>query len=151
MLMPTSKNKTKTKKYNLDWRLIIILGAIGAIRPLVHDIPALSGKEPLQGLVAISVFTVMLVTPLVKKVPNIFPTFVAIGGVYGLFSAFVHQAMWNSVFDGGYPSLGADATFEPPVLVLRFFAFIATIVTSILTGALLGVMAYLASKLTYDK
>lgn len=89
-----------------------------------------------------SAFAVMLVVPIIKKVPQPFATLVAIGGVYGILSAIVHQVMWNTVFEGGYPTLGPDAAFEPPVWVLRLFATAATLITSLITGAILGTLAY---------
>ncbi len=138
-------------RLGLDWGLIVSLGALGAVRPLVHDLPTFADAKVLQGVVAVSVFLIILIVPLAMKVPRPLATLICIGGVYGLLSVIVHQLMWNTVFPGGYPPLGPGATYQPPEAVLRLFAALATFITSVVTSCLLGLIALAVSKRTYAK
>jgi hypothetical protein len=156
---PTKKKAASKKvpsigtrgRLGLDWGLIVSLGAVGAVRPLVHDLPTFADAKVLQGVVAVAVFLIILIVPLLMKVPRPLATLICIGGVYGLLSVIVHQLMWTTVFPDGYPPLGLDATYQPPELVLRVFASVATLITSILTGGVLGLLALGISKRTYPK
>jgi len=135
---------------DLDWGLICALGALGAVRPLIHDLPTFADAQLLQGVVAVSIFGIILAAPILFKVKRPLATLVLAGGVYGVLSIVVHQLLWTTVFPEGYP-LTPDAAYQPPEVLVRILASIATLVTSLLTGFVLGCLATLISKFTYNK
>lgn len=73
-----------------------------------------------------------------------FLTLLAVGAVYGVFVALVHQLLWHQAFPEGSPSLGGNLADVDPVLqeaIMRGFTVVPSVVTGLLVGAVCGLVA----------
>ncbi|GAA4910696.1 hypothetical protein LX16_2674 [Stackebrandtia albiflava] len=129
---------------------VVGLAALAAPRVVAHDLD----------LVSPAVNSVLVFAPLLawigvvwwRRVPNPFVTLLAVGVVYGVMLAVIHQLLWSRSFDGAPPELGGNlaGVLAPAVEsgVIRVFAFGGSLVTGTLVGAATGAVAWLLAKAT---
>ena len=124
------------KLANLRWGLIAFLGAVALVRPLL----SIAGTyDYLGGATGRVVVTILIAAVWIGAVvslrdPRPLLTLAAAGAVYGLFTIFLQQVMWNLVL-GEVPAEAPDST---PILVV---SWVAILVTNTIYGAVLGLVA----------
>ncbi|MBB4933183.1 hypothetical protein F4561_004003 [Lipingzhangella halophila] len=123
------------------------LALLGVPRVVAHDLE-LVGPVANSLLVWIPV-AVWLVVVLWCRVPNAFRTLLVIGLAYGMVLGVTHQVLWTQAFDEP-PSLGGnlEGVLAPAAesALLRMFAFLSSLGTGALVGAVTGVVGWLLAK-----
>ena len=121
----------------LRWGLILILGALGLVRPLlgilgVYD--ALEGGASGRVAVTAILAVVWVGVVLVARAPNPLLTLTLAGVSYGVLAILLQQVAWNLFLDGPL----AEAPSSASVLVV---SWVAILVTNGVWGAFLGLLA----------
>jgi uncharacterized membrane protein len=107
-------------------------------RIFAHDLGVDVG--PIPAVLTIGPVLVWIAVVLGARVPSPVVTLLAVGAVYGLALGIVHNVLWDQVFGDDPPALGeldADLSEVP----LR----IATFVSSVFTGVVVGLVSGLAA------
>lgn len=118
------------------WGLIIVLAALGLIRPLlsIADVYQVLGT-PWTPVIATALIAALWVgVVVVTRAPNPLVTLLAAGGLYGVLAILLQQIIWN-LFLGGAPE---EAPSSAPILVV---SWVAIVVTNVIWGAFLGLVA----------
>ncbi|HLR93471.1 MAG TPA: hypothetical protein VK053_03005 [Jiangellaceae bacterium] len=127
---------------------ICALAALAAPRVIAHDLGPVS--PALNSVLVWVPLVVWLVVVLWRRVPNAFVTLLAVGVVYGVLLAVTHQILWAEAFDGAAPSLGGNLaeSFSPTVeaVVLRGFSVVSSLVTGALVGVVTGIVGWLLAR-----
>ncbi|HUC21052.1 MAG TPA: hypothetical protein VMR98_06215, partial [Candidatus Polarisedimenticolaceae bacterium] len=93
---------------------------------------------------------VWLAVAVFQKIQHPFKSFILIGLAYGAGLALTHQVLWDASFGSNLPHLGGNLAgkLDPAVeqVLLRTAAFMSSIMTGLVTGALFGVVALAAKK-----
>jgi hypothetical protein len=122
--------------------LVLALAALAVPRVVAHDLRL----APPNGLInALLVFVpplIWLAVILWRRPAHPFLTLMLIGFCYGVMLAIGHQIMWAAAFGDNPPQLGGTLAgrLDPAVenLVLRGAAFISSVVTGTVVGAIVG-------------
>jgi hypothetical protein len=124
------------------------LAALGVPRVVAHDLDLVG--PVVNSILVFAPIAVWLAVVLWKRVPNPFPTLVAIGVAYGILLAATHQVLWIQSFDGAPPGLGGDLgnVLSPggEATVVRVFAFFSSLLTGVGVGAATGAVGWLLAK-----
>ena len=128
-------------KLGLSAPLIILLGALAAIRVPLHDLGIVPEGSVVAGLLVFVPLAVWLVVVLRRRVPNHFLALTAVGVAYGVLLAVVHQLLWVAAYDCSPSSLGGNLEGVlapgPEAVVFRTSAFFS-IMTGTFVGAVVG-------------
>lgn len=127
----------------LRWGLILLLGALGLVRPLLSILGAYDalGEGALGPIVVTAILAVVWVgVVLVARAPNPLLTLTLAGVSYGILSILLQQIAWNLFLDGP----PAEAPSSAPILVV---SWVAILVTNAVWGALLGLIAMALGRL----
>lgn len=127
------------------------LAALAMPRVFVHDagvaVPGL-----VQGLLVFGPPLVWLVVAVVRRIPSPVVTLLAIGGLYGVGLAIVHNLFWSDVFSERPPALGGNlaGTLAPGTeeLVFRVAASVSSLFTGFVVGLICGLLAVAAQRAT---
>jgi hypothetical protein len=121
--------------------MVILLAAIAAIRVPLHDLGIVQEGSAAAWLLVFVPLAVWVGVVLKRRVPNPFLALLAVGLVYGVMLAAIHQVFWGVAFGGDPPSLGGnlEGALAPGLESLTLRA--ASIPSSIVTGAVLGAAA----------
>ncbi|MGY1637818.1 hypothetical protein ACI78V_14320 [Geodermatophilus sp. SYSU D00742] len=123
-----------------SWPVLVALAALAAPRVVLHDLGLVEEGSVVNALLVFVPPACWVAAVVWKRPRRPFATVVVIGVLYGVLLAVGHQVLWNAAFDGGTPVLGgAPAGAAPDVQegLLR----VAAVVSSLVTGALVGVVA----------
>lgn len=127
----------------LRWDLILLLGALGLVRPLLsifgaYDALGGGALGPIAVTAIVAVVWVGVVA--VTRVPNPLLTLTLAGVSYGVLAILLQQVIWN-LFLGGPP---AEAPSSAPILVV---SWVSILVTNAIWGAFLGLLATVFGRL----
>jgi hypothetical protein len=124
------------------------LAVLGVPRVIAHDL-GLAGPLA-NGLLVFAPLLIWVVFVLVGKVPAPFLALLAVGLVYGVLLGLLHQVFWTAAFAGDPPRLGGElAGALPAVLedvVLRAIAFVSSLLTGAFVGVAAGAVAWLLAR-----
>ncbi|WP_017976566.1 hypothetical protein [Actinopolyspora halophila] len=124
------------------WQLTL-LAALGVPRAVAHDLELVgSGVNTLLAL-APPVCWVLVV--LLARIPDPLRTLTKVGACHGVLLGAVHQVLWRIAYDGDPPRLGGDLAGLPEVahvVITRGFAFGSSVVTGVLVGVFVGLVAW---------
>lgn len=135
---------------SLRWGVIFFLAALGLVRPLLSILGvyerapnSLAGGllDPISVTVLISV--VWVGVAVLRRVPNPLLTLGLTGGAYGVFAILLQQTVWNLV-------LSAPPE-EAPAMPFLAFGWGAILVTNVVWGSVLGLVAAGIRRLIGDK
>jgi hypothetical protein len=119
---------------------IVALGGLAAPRVFLHDLGVVEEETGLAALLAVVPPVVWVVVAIRARITQPLVTLLAIGAVYGVVLAVVHNLLWDEAFGDSPPRLGGALAGELPPgaeeLVLRF----ATAGSSVLTGVAVGLL-----------
>ena len=118
------------------WDLILLLGAVGLVRPLLSIVGGYDGlgggtRGPILVTAALAVLWGSVVVA--TRAPNPVGTLAAAGALYGIFAILLQQAIWN-LFLGGAP----EGASSGPVLAM---SWVSILLTNAIWGAFLGLVA----------
>ena len=119
-----------------SWQLVILLAAVGLVRPLLSVVGAYDALGGPLGpiLVTVALAALWVGVVVTARAPNPLGTLTAAGTLYGLLAILLQQGIWN-LFHGGAPE---EAPSSAPVLVM---SWISILVTNTVWGAFLGLIA----------
>lgn len=120
------------------------LAALALAWVLLDQFGILEDGSTLSAIVAFLPFALWVAIVVWRQVPRPFSTLVRIGIIHGVMLAVVYQVMWDGTGSGYPPFIGNTVSEMPEIareVVVRAFA----VVTSVLTGALLGVITGIAA------
>ena len=123
-----------------SWPALVGLAALAVPRVALHDLGVVEEGSLVNGLLVFVPPACWVAAVLWRRPPRPFATLVAVGAIYGVFLAVGHQLLWDAALAGRTPTLGgALAGLDPAVQegLLRG----AAVVSSLVTGALVGVVA----------
>jgi hypothetical protein len=127
------------------------LAALAMPRAFVHD-AGIAVPGPVQGLLVFGPPLVWLVVAVVRRIPSPVVTLLAVGGLYGVGLAIVHNLFWSDVFSERPPELGGNlaGTLSPGTeeLVFRFAASVSSLFTGVMIGLICGLLAVAAQRAT---
>lgn len=134
----------------LPFPAIVGLALLGAPRVVLHDLGVIHEGTGVNMMFVVVPVVLWLAAVLWKRVHNPFVTMLAIGGTYGVILALTHQLLWNVAYGDAPPRLGGNLAGVDPVaqeIIIRTFAGFSGIATGLLTGAVLGLVAWALSSL----
>ena len=118
------------------WDLVLILGAVGLVRPLLSivggdDVLGGGPRGPILVTAALAVLWVSVVVT--TRAPNPVGTLAAAGALYGILAILLQQAIWKL-------SLGDAPEGASPGPVLAM-SWVSILLTNAIWGAFLGLVA----------
>lgn len=143
---------SKRRRLGLSLATIIGLALLAAPRVILHDLDIIHEGTAINAVFVFLPPVVWIVVALVARVPNPFVTILAIGVCYGILLALGHQLLWGVHVGDNPPQLGGNLTgLDPAVqtVIFRFFAFLSSLVTGAVVGAIAGLVAWGLSVLTH--
>jgi hypothetical protein len=136
-----SRPTTKTRRpLGFSWPILTALAALAAPRVVLHDLGIIEEGTFVNGLFVFVPPACWIAAVLWKRPRRPFATVVAIGALYGVFLAIGHQLLWNAAVGGNAPALGGNLAEVDPA-VQEGFIRAAAVVSSLVTGTLVGVVA----------
>jgi hypothetical protein len=125
------------------------LAALAMPRAFLHD-AGIAVPGPVQGLLVFGPPLVWLVVAVVRRIPSPIVTLLAVGGLYGVGLAIVHNLFWSDVFSDRPPELGGNlaGALSPGTeeFVLRSAASVSSLFTGIMVGLICGLLAVAAQR-----
>ena len=147
----TAEGTVLRRRLGLSVPVIIMLAALAAIRVPLHDLGIVPDGSVVAGLLVFLPLAVWLAVVLRQRVPNPFRALTAVGLVYGVMLAIIHQMLWVAAYSGNLPSLGGnlEGVLAPGVeaIVFRVSAFFSSLMTGTLVGAAVGAVAWAIERL----
>jgi hypothetical protein len=147
---PTNARSGPPREREFPLWLVLALAALAVPRVVVHDLEL----APPHGLInALLVFVpplIWLAVVIWRRPPQPFLTFLLVGACYGVMLSIGHQLMWTEAFGDSPPQLGGNLAgqLDPAIegIVLRAFAFISSLVTGTLVGAVAGIVGAILTR-----
>lgn len=140
---------TTTRPFGMGWLAMVGLALLGIPRALFHDLAPLG--PVLNGILVVGPVIVWIIVVLVRRVDQPFACVLLIGCLYGVLLGVVHEATWTTVWGDDPPSLGGNLQGVLPraaeTAVQRGFAFVSSVVTGVVVGAIGGGVAALLMRL----
>jgi hypothetical protein len=131
--------------------LIVGLAALAVPRVIAHDLQLASSGSVANQLLAFVPPLIWLAVVLWQRPPRPLLTHLLIGACYGVMLAIGHQIMWTAAYDGNPPQLGGNLAgrLDPAVenIVMRSFAFVSSVITGTLVGAVVGAIGMVLARL----
>ncbi|MFC0532405.1 hypothetical protein [Phytohabitans kaempferiae] len=149
-----TENRSRTRpglRLGLPLWMIAALAALAMPRVFIHD-TGVSVPGPVQGLLVFGPPLVWLIVAVVRRVPSPVVTLLAVGGLYGVGLAVVHNIFWSDVFADDPPSLGGNLAGQlspgTEELVFRVATSASSLLTGLVVGLISGLLAVLVRRLT---
>ena len=129
---------------------ILLLPSLLIPRVVVHDLHLMPINGTSYTLLAVVPLLVWLVVAVARRTEQPMREFLMYGLVYGLLLATAHQISWTASWGANVPHLGGNLAgkLDPLTesLLLRTAAFLSSVATGLVTGALFGGVALLAGR-----
>jgi hypothetical protein len=125
------------RRLGLPALLIVLLGLLAVPRAVLHDLELVTGGS-LVNLALVFVPPVIWVIVGVRRAGNPFLALLAVGGVYGIGLATVHNLLWDRVWEGDPPRPGGNLAGRLPGWAEEVFMRGATTLSSLFTGLAVG-------------
>jgi hypothetical protein len=133
-----------TMRFGLPLPVLAGLALLAVPRAVLHDLKIIHEGTAVNLLLVAVPLLVWIVVVVTARVPAPFLTLLAVGAIYGVGLAIVHQVFWN--VDG---HLGGNLTgrLSPAAeaVIIRMFAAVSSLFTGLLTGAVTGLIAWPAA------
>lgn len=132
---------------------LVGLAALAAPRVVLHDLDVIQEGTLVNSLFVFVPPVCWIAAVLWRRPPRPFLTVLAVGALYGVFLAAGHQLLWPYAFDA-QPALGGNlADLDPAAqeVLMRTAAVLSSLVTGVLTGAVVGAGAALLCRLLPDR
>lgn len=120
--------------------VLVGLAALAAPRVVLHDLGVVEEGTLLAGLLVVVPPACWVAAVLWRRPPRPFATLVVVGALYGVLLAAGHQLLWDAALGGRTPGLGGALAGTDPALAEALLRA-ATVVSSLVTGTLVGVVA----------
>lgn len=142
---PSPAASSRTSRLGLPFWAVIVLALLAAPRVVLHDLGLISGGTFVNAVLVFVPPLVWITVVLWRRTPRPLVTLIVVGAVYGLALALGHQIFWAQQFDGQPPRLGGNLIALDPIvesIILRFFAFVSSLITGTLVGLVTGLIAW---------
>jgi hypothetical protein len=107
-------NNTQTSTGNilleLPWTLIVVLGAVGLVRPILSILGVSEGLPWVSILATLVIMAIWIGVVVLRRVPHPFATLVFVGGMYGVLAMVLNVAI-----QGDFSKLPMAAIVAIPV------------------------------------
>jgi hypothetical protein len=141
---------TKRMNTSLPILLIIVLAALAVPRAVLHDLHAIPLDSPIYTVLAIVPFAIWALFALLGKSKRPIYDFLVLGIIFGLMLAITHQLTWDASWGGNLPHLhgNLEGKLNPVVesLLLRTAAFISSLLTGVVFGGIVALIAWMTFK-----
>jgi hypothetical protein len=140
----TSETAPPRRRLGLSLGAIVGLALLAVPRVVLHDLGVITEGTFVNALLVFVPPAIWIAVVLARRVPNPFPTLLAVGLCYGVLLAIGHQLLWDINVGDAPPRLGGNLADVDPALqnvIFRVFAFGSSIVTGTLVGAVAGAIA----------
>jgi hypothetical protein len=139
------------RRLGLPPLLIVGLGLLAVPRGVFHDLD-LAGEGSLLTVLLVFVPPIIWIVVAARLAGNPFPALLAVGGVYGIGLAAVHNIFWVHTWAGDPPRLGGNLAGRLPAgaeeLLLRGATTVSSLFTGLAVGTICGVVAWVITGLT---
>jgi hypothetical protein len=142
------------RRLGLPAPLIVALGLLAVPRAVLHDQELVAAGSLLNlALVAVPLLIwIVVVVVGVGRAGNPFLALLAVGGVYGVGLAAVHNLFWGRVWADDPPRLGGNLAGRAPEwadeLLMRGATTLSSLFTGLAVGTVCGVTAWAITRLT---
>ncbi|MET0423025.1 MAG: hypothetical protein ABW046_04085 [Actinoplanes sp.] len=126
---------------SLPWPVLLLLALLALPRAVLHDLHVIDERTAVNLLLAVVPPLIWIVVVVAARVTRPFPALLVVGGLYGVLLAAVHQILWSR-------NLADRPVTDLPEFVLRTFAAVSSLFTGLLVGAVAGLLAWAARRVT---
>lgn len=149
----TGQNHAAPARTGLGLPLLAVAGlALLAVpRVVLHDLGVLDDVTLVNALLVFGPPVIWVVVAVAGRIPRPFLTLLTVGAGYGVLLAVAHQLLWHVAFADDPPALGGNlADLDPGVqaVFFRTFAFLSSVFTGVIVGAISGLVAWGLTTLT---
>ncbi|WP_232323897.1 hypothetical protein [Catenuloplanes japonicus] len=128
----------------LRFPALIALALLAVPRAVLHDMKIIHEGTAVNLLFVAVPLLVWIVVVVLARTPRPFLTLLAVGAIYGVGLALVHQVFWDvDVRLGG--NLAGRLPIAAEQGIMRAFAAVSSLFTGLLTGAVTGLVAWAIS------
>lgn len=106
----TTRTSTDRTFSNLDWPLVLSLGAVALVRPLLSILGISTGRPWVSVLVTLAITALWIASAVRWRVQNPLVTLALVGGTYGVLAIVINVAI-----QGDFSKLPAVALVAIPV------------------------------------
>lgn len=142
---PTARPPSMPGRLGLTPLALVGLAALAVPRIVVHDLELLPPGSPVVALLALLPPLVWVVVAALWSARPL-PALLAVGGLYGVALAVVHNIAWSGVFAADPPRLGGnlDGVFSPITeeVLMRGAGTLSSLGTGIVVGLICGLIAW---------
>ena len=135
----------------LPWWAVVALGLLAVPRAVLHDLDGMPASTLLVVALAVGPPVLWAGVAVAARLVSPVRTLGAVGAVYGVGLAVVHNILWDRSFGGRDVRLGGNLRDELPApveeLVLRGSATVSSILTGIAVGLASGLVATVSTRL----
>jgi hypothetical protein len=139
------------RRLGLPAPLIVALGLLGVPRAVLHDLELVAAGS-LLNLALVAVPLLIWIVVGVRRAGNPFLALLAVGGVYGVGLAAVHNLFLGRVWADDPPRLGGNLAGRVPEwadeLLMRGATTLSSLFTGLAVGTVCGVTAWAITRLT---
>ncbi|MEV6631076.1 hypothetical protein AB0M54_10010 [Actinoplanes sp. NPDC051470] len=114
---------------------MIVLALLAVPRAVLHDLDVIHERTFVNLLFVFVPLLAWVAAAVLTATAKPFLSLLIVGAIYGLGLALTHQIFWDH-------AITADAASRAPEVVLRAFAFVSSLFTGLLTGAVTGLIAW---------
>lgn len=117
----------------------------------MHDLGLIQEGTFANALLVFAPVLVWVLVAVVRRVPNPFLTLLSVGATYGVLLGIAHQVFWGANLGDNPPRLGGNLSDLAPgaqEVLFRGFTMISSLFTGVIVGAIAGLVAWGASRIT---
>lgn len=130
--------------------IFVVLALLSAPRIIAHDSNIVDLESTPYIMLAVVPLIVYAGIAIVLRTWRPFYNFMVLGVLLGVVLAVTHQLMWDIAWAEGAPAIGGSLKdrFDPATeeVILRVFAFISSLLTGLVMGAVFGLLAVIAQR-----
>lgn len=150
---PSFEDMTDSKKtlFGLPFVAMIGLALLAMPRVVLHDLGVIQERTFVNMLFVVVPVVIWIAVVVRARVPNPFLTLLTVGAIYGVLLAIGHQLLWEAAWNDGTPALGGNLSDLSPgaqEAIVRTFAAFSSLFTGVIVGAVSGLLAWGATRLT---
>lgn len=119
---------------------LIMLSLLGVPRVIAHDLSIIEEGSLVNSILVFAPIIIWIMYTNLKNIKKTFLSLLLIGFFYGIFLAAVHQILWSTALDTPI-QFGGNLSNLPQTavnLIARIFAFLSSVTTGIVIGAITG-------------
>lgn len=148
--MADKKNDKQLLKTDIPLAVLVVLALLTVPRVVLHDLHTISLDSPLYTTLAVAPFILWLLVAIFRKNKRPVHDFLVLGLLFGILLAITHQLTWDASWGNNPPHLhgNLEGKLDPTIesLLLRGAAFISSLVTGVIFGGGVALVAWIVAK-----